>query len=85
LPEAWSRWREKTDGLRQKPSCGPTMQFLPSHIATEAFAVKILGAFGQILRPQSEDRQRPAAMQNRRAGGICDLLAAPRLLVDEGL
>jgi hypothetical protein len=32
----------------KSPFCGPTMQFLLSQIATKAFAVKILGAFGQL-------------------------------------
>jgi hypothetical protein len=35
-------------GLAVKaPFCGPTLQFLLSQIATKAFAVKFLGAFGQ--------------------------------------
>src|SRR5271169_279076 len=41
------RRRESSSGPRQAPFCGPMTSFWLSHLSTEAFAVKILGAFGQ--------------------------------------
>jgi hypothetical protein len=83
------RARERSpDGLRQKLVCGTHDVFFPSHTSSEAFAVKLLGAFGQILRPQGEVHRLPTAVMLLpldRSGVSGTLIENCRLSEDEAV